>query len=91
MTAAAAVTADADLERQPEVFLDVTLVVEQLTQAVRKLGLRFVEIGDAGGRDADTGALVVGHDGGTEQLLVADGREVDVEVDAVVDGQTHQL
>jgi len=50
------------------------------------------EVGERDFGDADGGfGHVVRHDGGTEQLAIADRRKVNVEYDAVVHGQTHQL
>ena len=45
------------------------------------------EIGDP----HHSGGVVVGHNGGTEELAETARRETDVEDDTVVDGQTHQL
>lgn len=40
--------------------------------------------------DADVTGVYGGHHRGTEQLAVADGREVEVQDDGVVDSKSHQ-
>lgn len=50
------------------------------------------EIGQSDFSDADGGFWhIVRHDGRTKQLTVADRRKMNVQYDAVVHGQAHQL